>query len=107
MATYCRGFPSSPMKGTIVVSTQYVDRFLARFRISPCQTSPCPMVLYICWKNSEGVVAGIKNAMILANQLLLRVLADGAKLTIRVGYGALVVSHFHNGVLVQSKLLVR
>ena len=52
------------------------------------------------------MVAGIKNAMIPADQFLLGVLTDGAELFVYVGDYALDVSYGYDGVLIQSELLI-
>ena len=44
--------------------------------------------------------------MILADQFLLGILADGAELVVHVSNRALDVGHRHDGVLIQSELLV-
>ena len=44
--------------------------------------------------------------MILAHQFFSRILADGAELVIHIGDSSLHVSSGHDGVLVQSKLLI-
>src|ERR1700730_12161413 len=45
--------------------------------------------------------------MILTDQFILRILTDAAELVVHVGDDALDIGHRHNGVLIQSELLVR
>src|SRR5579864_4634267 len=52
------------------------------------------------------MVAGVEDAMILANQFLPGVLADGAKLVVHVGNRALDVSHGDDRMLIEGKLLI-
>src|SRR5580704_6506167 len=52
------------------------------------------------------VVAGVQNAMILANQFILRILTDGAELIVHIRDGALDVGNRHDGMLIQSELLI-
>jgi hypothetical protein len=51
------------------------------------------------------VVAGVEDAVILADQFLFGVLTDLAELFVHVGNCALYVSHRYNRVLIKSKLL--
>ena len=53
-----------------------------------------------------GVVPRVKDAVILADQFVLGVLTDGAEFLIDVGNRALHVGHRHDGVLIESELLV-
>ena len=53
------------------------------------------------------VVAGIEDAVILADQFIFRILTDGAELVVDVSDGALDVGYCHDGVLVQGEFLVR
>ncbi len=52
-----------------------------------------------------GVVARVEDAMVLAQQLIPRVLADGAELVVYIGDGSLHVSRGDNSVLVESVFL--
>ena len=54
-----------------------------------------------------GVVAGVENPVILADQLLLGILTDGAELLVHISNRALDISHRHDGVLIESKFLIR
>src|SRR6266404_3978408 len=53
-----------------------------------------------------GVVAGVENPVILADQFLLGILADGAELLVHISNRALDISHRHDGVLIESKFLI-
>ncbi len=57
-------------------------------------------------KEFFGVVAGVEDAVIVADQLFARILADGAELFVYIGDGALHIGDGHDRVLVQSELLV-
>ena len=52
------------------------------------------------------VVAGIEDAVILADQFLFGVLTDLAELLVHVGNSALYVRHRYDRVLIKRKLLV-
>src|ERR1039458_6488125 len=53
-----------------------------------------------------GVVAGVYDAVILAEELFAGVLTDGAELVIDISDAPLHVGHSHNGVLIESEFLV-
>ena len=52
------------------------------------------------------VVAGVEDAVILADQFLFGILTDGAELVVHISDGALNVGHGHDGVLIESELLI-
>src|ERR1039458_7968017 len=52
------------------------------------------------------MVAGVEDAVILADQFILGILAYGAELIVDVSNSALDVGHRHDGVLIQSELLI-
>src|SRR5260221_6009138 len=52
------------------------------------------------------MVAGVEDAVILADQFILRILTDGAKLVVHVSDRALDVGHGHDGVLIEGELLI-
>ena len=52
------------------------------------------------------MVPGVENAMILAEQLIAGVFADGAELVVDVGDGSPHVGGGDDGVLIQSKFLI-
>ena len=51
-----------------------------------------------------GVVARVKDAVILPNEFVLQVLTDGAEFLIDVGNRAFHISHSNDGVLIESEL---
>ena len=51
-------------------------------------------------------MTGVEDSMILADQFALGILTDGTELFVHVGNCALNVSDRHNGVLIQSELVV-
>src|SRR5260370_1255514 len=51
-------------------------------------------------------MAGAEDAMVLAQQFLARVFADGAELVVYVGDGSLHVGGGNNGMLVEGELLI-
>ena len=53
-----------------------------------------------------GVVAGVYDAVILAEEFFAGVLTDGAELVIDISDASLHVGHSHNGVLIESEFLV-
>ena len=53
------------------------------------------------------VVAGVEDAVVLANQFLSGVLADGAEFVVHIGDRAPDVGHRHDGVLIEGELLVK
>jgi hypothetical protein len=57
-------------------------------------------------KKFSGMMAGIEYAVILADQFILGILADGAELVVHVSNCALDVGHSHDSVLIQGELLV-
>src|SRR6266403_4736011 len=57
-------------------------------------------------KKFFGVVTGVENPVILADQLLLGILTDGAELLVHISNRALDISHRHDGVLIESKFLI-
>ncbi len=52
------------------------------------------------------MVAGVEDAVVLADQFILRILTDGAKLIVHISDRALNVSDRHDGVLIESEFLV-
>jgi hypothetical protein len=52
------------------------------------------------------VVAGVEDAMILADEFISGILADGAELIVDVSNRALDVGHRHDCVLIESELLI-
>jgi len=52
------------------------------------------------------VMTGVEDAVILADQFILGILADGAEFIVHVRNSALDIGHRHDGVLIQSELLV-
>ncbi len=53
-----------------------------------------------------GMVAGVEDAVVLAQEFLARIFADGAELVVHVGDGSLHVSGGDDGVLVEGELLI-
>ena len=52
------------------------------------------------------MVAGVEDAVVLPDQLLARVLADGAEFVVHIRNRALHIGYRHDGVLIESKFLV-
>ena len=52
------------------------------------------------------MVAGVEDAVVVANQFLFGVLTDGAELFVHIGDGALDIGDGHNSMLIESKLLI-
>ena len=53
-----------------------------------------------------GMVPRVENAMVLADQFILGILADGAELVVYVTNCSLNVGHRHDGVLIQRELQI-
>ena len=67
----------------------------------PAPNGPVHLLKELLW-----MMSGIDDAVILPNQFLAGIPADGAELVIDVGDRALDVGDRHNGVLIEGKFLV-